>query len=132
MFEGIRIIDELNILKFPLKLNILSPIGLVGILLKLKGYKYEINLKSEDFEFVFDANGVYFKGDNLDWFSKTILSIDIKNSAKECNFKNQLNNLVVEDEWANMNKLASLTYVKSTDYSRIYGAGSIDDFKSDV
>ena len=68
----------------------------------------------------------------MDWFSKTILSIDIKNSAKECNFKNQLNNLVVEDEWANMNKLASLTYVKSTDYSRIYGAGSIDDFKSDV
>ena len=127
VFQGIRIFDELNIINFPLKLKIVYPICLIGMLLKLKGYNYKINVKSEDFDFIFDSMGVNLKGNYNDCFSTKDVVINIESTKSRCDFKNKYNNLVVNEDWNKMNKLASLTYVRSSDYSRTYGAGSFKD-----
>ena len=131
IIKGISIIDEIEIIKFPLNFDVFYPVSLIGILLKLKGYNYEISINWKNFDFRFDSYGIKKSGSSVDPRYKTEVTVDIKKVDIKCNFKSQNCNLILKKDWEKLNELASLTYVKSSDYSRLYGAGSVnDDFNS--
>ena len=127
LIKGIKIIDEIEILNFPLEFEVFYPACLIGILLKLKGYKYEISIFWNKLDFHLSSYGIKKKGPFLDTKSLTKVKVDIKKVDKKCDFKCHSNNLILKEDWKRLSDFAALTYVQSSDYSRLHGAGSIND-----
>lgn len=127
IIKGISIIDEIEIINFPVEFEVFYPVCLIGILLKLRGYNYEISIHWKNFDFYLDSSGIKKRGSLLDPRSLTRVTVNIKRANIRCNFKKQNSNLILKKDWNKLNELASLTYVKSNDYSRLHGAGSVND-----
>jgi hypothetical protein len=124
---GISLLDRINLIEDRHSWDlgkIVSPLALVGVLLRLRGCKYSFIVEWRSFKIVANQFGLKMSGNNQNPKLVNKLKIDIARSenislygfSKICNVSDAI--------WVGLSKMVEKTYVPATEISRIRGAGA--------
>ena len=104
--------------------NVIGPLAVVGVLLRLTKTKYSFFLEWENFKFQLNETGFKISGININPERVGKITINIKKSkmiSKLDFFETfEVSNLI----WAELSKMAERTYVPASETSRVRGAGA--------